>query len=100
MAKTISLRFKDTPEDQARAREIVELLRGNVIPDITTAYNSACDACWMCELCATTVPCSDGDPLPDGWRMGHTPQGPGPICKACCDEEDREDSSNDISAHD
>jgi hypothetical protein len=65
----------------------VEAMRQNVIPDITTAYNSAGDVCWMCELCATTVPCSDGDPLPDGWRMGHTPQGPGPICKACNDED-------------
>ncbi len=29
MARIISLRFRDTPEDQARAREIVEALREN-----------------------------------------------------------------------
>ena len=29
MAKTLSLRFKDTPEDQATARVIVEALRDN-----------------------------------------------------------------------
>jgi len=54
--------------------------------EIVTAYNSAGDVCWMCELCATTVPCADGDPLPDGWQMGHTPQGPGPICAECEEE--------------
>ncbi len=84
MAKTISLRFKNTVEDQERAKEIIELLRENTKGAL----------CWMCEMCGVTVPCIDGDPLPPGWYIGHTPQGPGPICKSCVekDEANGEDS--------
>jgi len=76
------------------SRRIVELLRDRGITTTTTTesvlsyvYNSSGDVCWMCEMCATTVPCADGDPLPEGWIMANTMQGPGPICKACAGED-------------
>jgi hypothetical protein len=72
-----------------RLDEAYQYLCGKESSEIVTAYNAAGDVCWMCELCAMTVPCADGDPLPEGWRMGYTPQGPGPICANCCSKEEK-----------
>ena len=50
MAKTLSLRFKDTPDDQARAKEIIEALRENIrvvpgLPDGQVAIIQPCPYC-------------------------------------------------------
>ena len=56
MGKIISIRFKDTPEDQAAARVIMEAFRENERPRLCVVCGQPCalmvfgpDGQWRCE---------------------------------------------------
>lgn len=69
MAKTISMRFKNTPEDQARAREIVELLRDNIQEKPAGRFEFS----WLCDRCGREIETTADDPtLPPGWTISHS----------------------------